>query len=474
MTDDARNRPGLGSPGLGSPGLESPVLEPPYRTVVKPYGHALVELARRRPEIVCLSGDLTRQCEIDLFQAAFPDRFIHAGMAEANMIGVAGALARSGLIPFVHTFGVFATRRPFDQIVNAVAYPHLPVRIIGFMPGVSSPGGPSHQAIEDVALMRALPGMTVIDVADATETAQVVAGIADLPGPVYLRLKRGEIPVIFPDDHRLSLDNAQVLVDGRHATGLARGTTGGGATAGGGVTRGGAETVGGAVTGGGGVTRGGAETVGGGVTRGGAETKGGAETAGGAVTVGGAVTSGGGVTRGGAETVGRGGMGVWSASTRDARGQLRAPVAVPRSDVALLVSGMMVAPALAAARVLRSAGIATLVLNIPVIKPLDTATVLDVAAATRTVITAENHSTIGGLGSAVAETLAESALPRPLHRIGLTDTFAEGARTPTYLFRKYGLTTQHLINAAWAALDQPGTPPRSQPLPAEEGEYAPV
>jgi transketolase len=456
MTDDARNRPGLGSPGLGSPGLESPVLEPPYRTVVKPYGHALVELARRRPEIVCLSGDLTRQCEIDLFQAAFPDRFIHAGMAEANMIGVAGALARSGLIPFVHTFGVFATRRPFDQIVNAVAYPHLPVRIIGFMPGVSSPGGPSHQAIEDVALMRALPGMTVIDVADATETAQVVAGIADLPGPVYLRLKRGEIPVIFPDDHRLSLDNAQVLVDGRHATGLARGTTGGGATAGGGVTRGGAETVGG------------------GVTRGGAETKGGAETAGGAVTVGGAVTSGGGVTRGGAETVGRGGMGVWSASTGDARGQLRAPVAVPRSDVALLVSGMMVAPALAAARVLRSAGIATLVLNIPVIKPLDTATVLDVAAATRTVITAENHSTIGGLGSAVAETLAESALPRPLHRIGLTDTFAEGARTPTYLFRKYGLTTQHLINAAWAALDQPGTPPRSQPLPAEEGEYAPV
>jgi transketolase C-terminal domain/subunit len=474
MTDDARNRPGLGSPGLESPGLESPVLEPPYRTVVKPYGHALVELARRRPEIVCLSGDLTRQCEIDLFQAAFPDRFIHAGMAEANMIGVAGALARSGLIPFVHTFGVFATRRPFDQIVNAVAYPHLPVRIIGFMPGVSSPGGPSHQAIEDVALMRALPGMTVIDVADATETAQVVAGIADLPGPVYLRLKRGEIPVIFPDDHRLSLDNAQVLVDGRHATGLARGTTGGGATAGGGVTRGGAETVGGAVTGGGGVTRGGAETVGGGVTRGGAETKGGAETAGGAVTVGGAVTSGGGVTRGGAETVGRGGMGVWSASTGDARGQLRAPGAVPRSDVALLVSGMMVAPALAAARVLRSAGIATLVLNIPVIKPLDTATVLDVAAATRTVITAENHSTIGGLGSAVAETLAESALPRPLHRIGLTDTFAEGARTPTYLFRKYGLTTQHLINAAWAALDQPGTPPRSQPLPAEEGEYAPV
>jgi transketolase C-terminal domain/subunit len=464
MTDDARNRPVPGSP----------VLEPPYRTVLKPYGHALVELARQRPEIVCLSGDLTRQCEIDLFQAAFPDRFIHAGMAEANMLGVAGALARSGLIPFVHTFGVFATRRPFDQIVNAVAYPRLPVRIIGFMPGVSSPGGPSHQAIEDVALMRALPGMTVVDVADATETAQVAAAIADLPGPVYLRLKRGEIPVIFPEDHRLSLEQAQLLVDGRNGTGLARGTTGGGATAGGGVTRGGAETVGGAVTSGGGVTRGGAETAGRGVTRGGAETKGGAETAGGAVTKGGAVTSGGGVTGGGAETAGRGGMGVWPPSTWDVVGQVRAPAAVPGSDVALLVSGMMVAPALAAARVLRSAGIATVVLNIPVIKPLDTETVLSTAAATQTVITAENHSTTGGLGSAVAETLAEAGLPRPLRRIGLNDTYAEGAQTAAYLFTKYGLSTQHLVDAAWSALHRPGTPPRSQTLPAEEGGYAPV
>jgi len=450
------------------------VLEPPYRTVLKPYGHALVELARQRPEIVCLSGDLTRQCEIDLFQAAFPDRFIHAGMAEANMIGVAGALARSGLIPFVHTFGVFATRRPFDQIVNAVAYPRLPVRIVGFMPGVSSPGGPSHQAIEDVALMRALPGMTVVDVADATETAQVVSAIADLPGPVYLRLKRGEIPVIFPEDHRLSLDHAQVLVDGRNGTGLARGTSGGGATAGGGVTRGGAQTEGGAVTTGGGATAGGAETTGRGVTRGGAQTEGGAETAGGAVSDGGAVTSGGGVTRGGAETAGRGGMGVWPGSTGDARGQLRAPEAVPGSDVALLVSGMMLAPALAAARVLRSAGIATVVLNIPVIKPLDTSTVLAAATASTTVITAENHCTTGGLGSAVAETLAESALPRPLHRLGLQDTFAEGAQSATYLFTKYGLSVQHLIDTAWSALHQPGTPPRSHSLPASEGEYAPV
>src|SRR5450759_2604881 len=141
-------------------------LEPPYRTALKPYGRALVELARRRPEIVCLSGDLTRQCEIDLFQAEIPDRFIHAGMAEANMMGVAGALARSGHIPFVHTFGVFATRRPLDQIINAIAYP---------------------------------------------------------PGPVYLRLKRGEIPVIFPASHQFSLDHAQLLTEGTDVALLASG-----------------------------------------------------------------------------------------------------------------------------------------------------------------------------------------------------------------------------------------------------------
>ena len=339
------------------------VLAPPYRTVLKPYGRALVELARQRPEIVCLTGDLTRQCEIDLFQAKFPDRFIHAGMAEANMIGVAGALARQGLMPWVHSFGVFTTRRPLDQIVNAVAYPRLPVRIVGFMPGISSPGGPSHQAIEDVALMRALPGMTVIDVADATETAQAVAAIADLPGPVYLRLKRGEIPLIFPEDHHFAVDQAQILA---------------------------------------------------------------------------------------------------------------CPEGDERSDVALLASGMMVAPALAAAGTLRANAIRATVVNVPVIKPLDATTVLTVAEASQIVITAENHSIIGGLGSAVAETLAESGLGRPLRRVGLADTFAEGAQDARYLFTKYGLTVQHLITTAWSALDRPGTPPSSS-LPAGDAEaYSPV
>ncbi|HZU17097.1 MAG TPA: hypothetical protein VFD01_10955 [Candidatus Dormibacteraeota bacterium] len=150
------------------------VRRPPYPTVLKPYGRALVELARARTEIVCLSADLTRQCEVDLFREAIPDRFINVGMAEQNLMGIAGGLARQGHIPFVHSFGVFCSRRAYDQVAMAIAYPCLPVRRVGFMPGLSSPGGPGHQAIDDLALMRALPNLTVLDLADATETRQAV------------------------------------------------------------------------------------------------------------------------------------------------------------------------------------------------------------------------------------------------------------------------------------------------------------
>ena len=135
---------------------------------------------------------------------------------------------------------------------------------------------------------------------------------------------------------------------------------------------------------------------------------------------------------------------------------------------------MMVAPALAAARVLRAAGAVTVVVNIPVIKPLDTATVLAVAEATTAVITAENHTIIGGLGSAVAEAVAESGLGRPLRRIGIQDTFAEGAKDAAYLFTKYGLTTQHIVDTAWSVLHRPGPTPRSPSLSVHAGEYAPV
>jgi transketolase len=258
----------------------------------------------------------------------------------------------------VHTFGVFATRRPYDQIANAIAYPDLPVRIIGFMPGLSTPGGPSHQAIDDVALMRALPNMTVIDVADAVETRQVPSAIADVPGPVYVRLKRGEIPVIFDDSHVLRLGRASVVLAG--------------------------------------------------------------------------------------------------------------------TDVALFASGVMLAAALAAARVLGAHGASVSVGNVPVIKPLDSATVLSAAAAARLVVTAENHSIIGGLGSAVAETIAEAGLGRPLRRVGLRDTFAEGSLDALYLFSRYGLSTSALIETIWSALGRSGPAPAAPVVAAEVGEYSPV
>jgi transketolase len=335
------------------------LFEPPYRTVLKPYGEALLALARQRRDILCLGADLTRQTETDLFRDIIPDRFINVGMAEANMISIAGGLARAGHVVFVNTFGVFCTRRCYDQIAMSVAYPALNVKIVGFMPGLSSPGGPSHQAIEDVALMRALPNMTVVEPADAVEAAQAVAAIASHPGPVYLRLKRGETPLIFDDSHRLVLDRAQVL-------------------------------------------------------------------------------------RGGNDC-----------------------------DVCIIAAGMMIPMALAAAGSLSDNGVCATVINVPVIKPLDTATVVTAAQRSRIVITAENHTIIGGLGSAVAESLAEAGVAVPLRRVGIADVFAEsGSRE--FLFSKYGLSTQAIIDAAWRGLAINSPIPAATVTEASEGAYAPV
>jgi transketolase len=333
--------------------------EPPYPTVLKPYGAALLALARRRPEVVCLGADLTRQTETDLFRDELSHRFINVGMAEANMIGIAGGLARAGHVVFVNTFGVFCTRRCFDQIAMSVAYPALNVKIAGFMPGLSSPGGPSHQAIEDVALMRALPNMTVIEPADATETEQAVAAAADHPGPVYLRLKRGEIPKIFDDNHRLDLRKAQILTGGE------------------------------------------------------------------------------------------------------------------AGDVCLVASGMMIPAALAAARCLADNGVSTSVINVPVLKPLDAATITSVARHVRVVVSAENHTIIGGLGSAVAEILAEAGIAAPLRRIGIMDVFAEsGSRE--FLFNRYGLATQNIVDAAWRGLAVNRAVPTAPVMETSPGTYAPV
>jgi transketolase len=326
---------------------------------LKPYGEALLALARQRPELICLGADLTRQTETDIFRDAIPERFINVGMAEANMIGIAGGLARAGHVVFVNTFGVFCTRRCFDQIAMAVAYPALNVKIIGFMPGLSSPGGPSHQAIEDVALMRALPNMTVVEPADATEIRQAVSAIAEHDGPVYMRLKRGEIPAIFDEDHRFDLRQAQILSGGE------------------------------------------------------------------------------------------------------------------RSDVCIVAAGMMIPAALAASRTLGENGLAITVINAPVIKPLDTATILASIRRSNVVLTLENHTVIGGLGSAVAEAMADAGVGIPLRRVGIADVFAEsGSRE--FLFSRYGLDTQSVVHAAWSALGLQRPEPIAPVLQTAPGAYAPV
>jgi transketolase len=180
--------------------------------VTRPYARQLVAWARHRNQVLCLSADLTSSCELDDFRDAYPDRFLSLGMAEQNMIGVAAGLAREGFTPLVHTFGVFLTRRVYDQVAMSVAYPNLRVRLLGFLPGLTTPGGVTHQAIDDVALMRSLPNMTILDTGDATEVETVLDAADTVPGPVYCRVLRGEVPRLFPDPMRL--DRVRVLSEG--------------------------------------------------------------------------------------------------------------------------------------------------------------------------------------------------------------------------------------------------------------------
>src|SRR5438132_2508947 len=163
-----------------------------------PFGHELVEIGRARPEIVGLAADLGKYTDILPFRDAFPDRFFNVGMAEQNLIAVAAGLARTGKVPFATTYGVFATRRAYDFIAIAVAHSRVNVKIIAGLPGLTTGYGGTHQAIEDLALMRMIPGLVVIDPCDATDIAQATAAMADHDGPVYMRLLRGKVPVV-PD-----------------------------------------------------------------------------------------------------------------------------------------------------------------------------------------------------------------------------------------------------------------------------------
>lgn len=181
-----------------------PTLLPTPEPVQAPFADALVELAARRPDVVVLSADLSNYTDLRPFATAYPDRFIQVGMAEANMMGMAGGLARAGFLPIAVTYGVFATRRAYDQVAMALATGDVHAIVVAFLPGITTPFRATHQATDDLALMRAIPGMTVIDPADATEVASSLHAAADHSGPIYLRGLRGLVERRFsPSEFRI-------------------------------------------------------------------------------------------------------------------------------------------------------------------------------------------------------------------------------------------------------------------------------
>mgnify|MGYP000846286987 CR=1 FL=1 len=299
------------------------------------YGKALAELGHLNPDIVVLDADLSGSTRTAVFAQEFPERFFNMGIAEANMMGTAAGLAAAGKIPFASTFAVFATGRAFDQVRNSICYPRLNVKIAASHAGLTvGEDGASHQSVEDIALMRALPNMTVLVPADGVETELAVRAAAEYPGPVYLRLGRPKVPVIFGDDYNFEIGRAASLREG--------------------------------------------------------------------------------------------------------------------NDVTIAACGYMVGPALTAAEMLAGEGIGARVLNVSTVKPLDGETLVQAARETGALVTAEEHSIIGGLGSAVAELLGQE-YPVPVLRVGIQDTFGESG-PPEELLQKYGLTAGDIVGAVKKAI----------------------
>lgn len=313
--------------------------------ITRPHVENFIRWSADKPEVVVLSADLTNSCEVGKWRDTYPERFFSMGMAEQNMLGFAGGLAREGFEPWLHTFAVFLYRRPLDQLQMSIAYPNLKVRLVGFLPGITTPGGVTHQAIDDVAVMRAIPNMTILETGDATEVESVLDVAHAIDGPVYIRMLRGEVPRLFPQDEPFTLDRARVLS-------LAGDT-------------------------------------------------------------------------------------------------IDAP-----TELLVLTAGILTEEALRAVPALREAGVAVTHLHISTLKPFTDPTVIGaLAATTGAVITMENHVVTGGLGSAVAETMAKTGVAAPLHRIGLQDTYAHGA-SQAHLLREYDLDAFSLIRTAEAALDR--------------------
>ena len=291
----------------------------------------LVEFSRDKKDILVLTADLTSSCEADYFKNTYPERFISCGISEQNMLSVAGGLAREGFIPFVHTFAVFIYRRAFDQIAMSVAYPNLPVKMFGFLPGITTPGGATHQAIEDIAVMRSLPNMTVLETGDATEVESVLSIAYSIDGPVYIRMLRGEIPRLFNKDEPMKLDTPRILSNG--------------------------------------------------------------------------------------------------------------------TDILIVSSGICTEEAIRAINALKSKGISVSHIHISTLKPFNNKIIPDLLATPKYgIITIENHTIIGGLGTIIAEKMVENKISKNLIKLGLNDTFAHGA-SKHYLMKEYGFDALSIINA---------------------------
>jgi transketolase len=206
----------LNKPRLTTSAMIASIAADGQRTQSAPFGKALVELARDRKDIVGMSADLAKYTDLHLFAQAYPERFFQMGMAEQLLMGAAGGMAKEGFTPFVTTYAVFASRRAYDFIHQVIAEENLNVKIACALPGLTTGYGPSHQATEDIAIFRGVPGLTIVDPCDALDTEQAVAAMAAHQGPVYMRLLRGKVPLVLDEyDYKFELGKAKLLRDGR-------------------------------------------------------------------------------------------------------------------------------------------------------------------------------------------------------------------------------------------------------------------
>ena len=299
------------------------------------YGSALVELGAKRDDFVVLDADLAAATQTGMFKKAYPDRFYDCGIAESDMIGIAAGIAATGKKVVCSSFAMFAAGRAYEQIRNSVGYPHLNVIIGATHAGISvGEDGATHQCCEDIALMRTIPGMTIINPADETEAKKAVEAALEIDGPVYMRFGRLAVPVIFGDDYKFEVGKSVTLKEG--------------------------------------------------------------------------------------------------------------------NDVTIIATGLMVAEALEAYELLKKDGINARVINMHTIKPLDNEAVIKAANETGAIVTAEEHSVIGGLGGAVSETLCEE-YPVPVLKLGVYDTFGHSGPAPK-LLDEFGLRAVNIAEKAKKAV----------------------